>query len=296
VSTSVKPETPSAGADFPVQPLLHLDALWFQVAGTICNLTCTHCFVSCGPGNHRHGFLTRTQVRDHLAQGLSLGVREVYFTGGEPFLHPDLTSILEDTLAHAPATVLTNGTLFTEARARRLAELAAGSRHSLELRVSLDGASAAEHDRFRGAGAFARTLDGLRRLERHGLLPIVTATLHAGEAAEAAAARHLAALRAAGIARPRLKLLPYFQLGRGAESGEAAATLAGLPSESFDAARLPCARCRAITSRGVHVCPLLVDETGGRMGDRLGEALGPFTLSHSACLTCWVSGMTCAND
>ena len=30
---------------FPEQPLLHLDTLWIQVAGTLCNLECTHCFV-----------------------------------------------------------------------------------------------------------------------------------------------------------------------------------------------------------------------------------------------------------
>ena len=43
------------------------------------------------------------------------------------------------------------------------------------------------------------------------------------------------------------------------------------------------------------VCPLLVDEEAGRMGGTLGEALRPFTLSHPACSTCWVTGMSCAN-
>ena len=43
------------------------------------------------------------------------------------------------------------------------------------------------------------------------------------------------------------------------------------------------------------VCPLLVDEPGGRMGARLDEALGEFPLSHGACTTCYVTGMTCAN-
>src|SRR5262245_39222541 len=38
----------------PLQPLIHLDALWVQVAGTLCNLSCTHCFVSCGPANSHH--------------------------------------------------------------------------------------------------------------------------------------------------------------------------------------------------------------------------------------------------
>ncbi len=50
-----------------------------------------------------------------------------------------------------------------------------------------------------------------------------------------------------------------------------------------------------MSSRGVHVCPLLVDEPGGRMGSQLSETLGPFELSHGACYTCYVTGMTCGN-
>src|SRR5690349_6422615 len=93
--------------DAPLQPLLHWDALWLQVAGTVCNLSCAHCFVSCGPSNHHHRLMSRAEVHAHLDDALGLGVREVYLTGGEPFLHPELLGILEDTLSVAPCTVLT---------------------------------------------------------------------------------------------------------------------------------------------------------------------------------------------
>src|SRR5215470_8163261 len=99
-----------AGGRFPAQPLLHLDALWIQIAGTLCNLECTHCFVSSGPGNRRHDLMTRADVADRVAEALPPGVREFYFTGGEPFLHPELLEILADTLESGPCTVLTNGT------------------------------------------------------------------------------------------------------------------------------------------------------------------------------------------
>src|SRR6201981_3421893 len=32
--------------DNPTQELDHLDTLWFQIAGTLCNLRCNHCFIS----------------------------------------------------------------------------------------------------------------------------------------------------------------------------------------------------------------------------------------------------------
>ena len=76
---------------------------------------------------------------------------------------------------------------------------------------------------------------------------------------------------------------------------DAPETLADLPAGAFDPHRLQCASCRAVSSQGVFVCPLLVDEPGGRMGARLDQTLGPFTLSHGACYTCYVTGMTCAN-
>ncbi len=36
--------------------LTDLDELWFQVSGTLCNLRCTHCFISCSPQNDSFGF------------------------------------------------------------------------------------------------------------------------------------------------------------------------------------------------------------------------------------------------
>src|SRR5262245_50562174 len=89
---------PGWSGRFPRQPLAHLDALWIQVAGTLCNLRCTHCFVSCGPGDDHHSLMTRAEVRARVAEGVGLGVKEFYFTGGEPFVHPEMIEILEDTL------------------------------------------------------------------------------------------------------------------------------------------------------------------------------------------------------
>ena len=288
----------AAGLVAPLQPLFHLDALWIQVAGTLCNLTCTHCFVSSGPGDDHHALMARDEVRNHVADGLALGAKEFYFTGGEPFVHPAMLEIIEETLEHGPVTVLTNGTLFTRERVAALARLAAASRYALELRVSLDGPSAAEHDRLRGPGSFERALAGLRALTAAGLLPIVTATQGAGDQAMALIERYLVMLHDAGIARPRLKLLPMFQLGREVARSrgyEPAETLIGLPPAAFDPHRLQCSGCRAVTSRGVFVCPLLVDEPGGRMAGSLDRALGPFALRFGACYTCHVTGMTCGN-
>src|SRR5437879_10198911 len=105
---------PILSGEHPLVRLAHLDELWFQVAGTLCNLECRHCFISCSPHNHSFGLLDLATVQRVLDESVRLGVKEYYFTGGEPFLNRDIVAILERTLHYGPATVLTNGTVFKD--------------------------------------------------------------------------------------------------------------------------------------------------------------------------------------
>src|SRR5262245_27215752 len=126
----------------PEVALAHLDDLWFQVGGTVCNLECRHCFISCSPHNHTFGFLDLEAVRRALEEATQFGVKEYYCTGGEPFLNRDMVAILELTLHYGPATVLTNGTVFKDEWLVCLAKAEAASPYSLEFRVSIDGCTA----------------------------------------------------------------------------------------------------------------------------------------------------------
>ncbi len=295
-------ETPSSSAPVhlctsepPNVPMLSLDTLWFQVAGTICNITCTHCFISCSPTNHAHEMLTLAQVEARLEEARRLGVREYYFTGGEPFLNRDMIPILAATLKQGPATVLTNGMLLRREVCRQLRELADGSEYSLDIRVSLDGFDAASHDAIRGKGVWERVMFGLRNLAEAGINPSITVSEAAdGIATAEGRARFLALIRSFGFDKPRLKVLPLFRIGaeaartRAYEDWERIAEL----NES-DAAVLQCSSCRMVTSKGVYVCPILIDSDDARMGQTLDETLRPFPLAHGACHTCWVTGMTC---
>src|SRR5437867_1989302 len=160
--------------DGPPVALAHLDHLWFQVSGTLCNLTCTHCFISCSPHNRSFGFLDLDTVRRYLEESIALGVKEYYFTGGEPFLNPDMTAILELALRYGPATVLTNATVFKDDWLDRLRRAEESSLYSLEFRVSIDGFTAEQNDPIRGPGTFERALKGVRQLLAHGFLPLIT--------------------------------------------------------------------------------------------------------------------------
>jgi molybdenum cofactor biosynthesis enzyme MoaA len=283
----------------PAVPLAHLDDLWFQVGGTLCNLTCRHCFISCSPHNRSFGFLDLATVRRHLDESVALGVKEYYFTGGEPFLNPDMTDILELTLRYGPATVLTNGTVFKEEWLVRLARAEAGSPYSLEFRVSIDGFTAADNDPVRGDGTFDRALLGVQQLLAHGFLPIITATrTRDGQDDLELIEGFLALLRANGYDRPRLKLLPTLRIGAEAERqrgyrDEERVTPEML--EGFDKGTLLCDHSRIVTDRGVYVCPILIEAPDARLGATLAESLGAYPLRHQACYTCYQYGSICSN-
>jgi molybdenum cofactor biosynthesis enzyme MoaA len=283
----------------PVVPLTHLDDLWFQVAGTLCNLTCRHCFISCSPHNHNFGFLDLATVRRALEESVRLGVKEYYFTGGEPFLNPDMTAILELTLTYGPATVLTNGTVFKDDWLSRLARSEAGSPYSLEFRVSIDGFTAMDNDPVRGEGTFDRILRGIRQLLAHGFLPIITVTqTRAKDDPAALVEGFVGLLRANGYDRPRLKILPTLRIGaevqrnRGYHPDE---RVTPDMMSDFDTGQLLCSHSRMVTDRGVFVCPILIEAPDARLAGKLAEAFGPFPLRHHACYTCYQHGTLCAN-
>ena len=281
----------------PRVSLKSLDTLWFQVGGTICNLACTHCFVSCSPTNHTHELMSLAEVGRYLDEAVRLGVREYYFTGGEPFLNPEMEAILEATLAVGPATVLTNGLLLDAARCARLKSLVDASDYSLDFRVSLDGYDAESNDPIRGEGTFGSILAGIRNLAAAGLNPVITVTEVCREAAtDAGKERFFALLRSMGIERPRLKILPVFQIGAAAERGGAYESWQRLrevdaPESGWD--HLQCSACRMATDQGVWVCPILVNEPSAKMGETLADTLGSFPLEHPACWTCHVYGVSC---
>lgn len=289
----------SPSSDFPPAPLYYIETLWFQVAGTLCNLACSHCLVSASPTNRTHLMMPLSKVREVLKEADRLGVREFYFTGGEPFLNRDMPMILEATLNQGPANVLTNGTLITDALARALKEMSDRSLYSLELRISLDGASAETNDPLRGPGTFERILQGIRRLAAVGLNPVLTVTEASpdlGGAAKGGREAFYELLRSLGLQRPRVKILSLFHIGEEAKRSQGyqpSESLRGMHLTPEDLLKLQCTTSRIVTQEGVYVCPILVNVPPGRMGDTLTEGLRDFVLDQGACYTCHAYGVTC---
>ena len=140
-----------------------------------CNLACDYCCVASSPRAERRE-LGVDRIERLVGQGADWGVREVYLTGGEPFLLPDIDRIVVGCVARLPTTLLTNGMLF---RGPGLRALRAMPREGFALQISLDSPTPDLHDSHRGAGSWARAVTGVRTAVSEGFRVRVAATIGA---------------------------------------------------------------------------------------------------------------------
>lgn len=143
--------------------LKKLDTLWINT-GTLCNIECKNCYILSSPTNDALVYITAAESSGFLDEAEALGTREIGFTGGEPFLNPDFLEMLEDALRRGfEVLVLTNAMqpMQRPPIKRRLLDLQSRLGTKLTMRVSLDHHSVGLHDEERGAGAFAKALEGI---------------------------------------------------------------------------------------------------------------------------------------
>jgi sulfatase maturation enzyme AslB (radical SAM superfamily) len=224
-------------------------------------------------------------------------MRQVYFTGGEPFLHPELRRLVRSALALAPLTIVTNGILIDDETARWLADEFNRSRYSLDLRVSLDGMTPEQNDPVRGRGTFDQIVAAIRLIARVGLSPVVTVVEHEeGLAAAESRARFLEFVHGLGLEQPRVKFLPLLRIGReerrthGYERPDMLADEPLLPEVESS---LLCASGRIATAHGIFTCPILIERADARLGAHVADALTPIHLRWGACQTCVLDGLRC---
>jgi radical SAM protein with 4Fe4S-binding SPASM domain len=138
-----------------------------------CNLSCRHCRAvpqtALGPSE-----LKTAAAFDLIDQIAEVAKPVLVLSGGEPLFRPDLFDIAEYGVETGFRMALaTNGTLVDGRKAARIAD-AGFSR----VAISLDGASPATHDRFRGLpGSHALALRGLRELRSEGVSVQINSTI-----------------------------------------------------------------------------------------------------------------------
>jgi hypothetical protein len=284
--------------------LRSLDTLWFNT-GTLCNLTCQHCYIESSPKNDRLVYLTAAEVAEYLdeieAGGLPTSL--IGFTGGEPFMNPELPEMLEDVLSRGfRALVLTNAMKPLAKCQPALLTLRDRYGDRLTIRVSIDHYGPQVHEVERGERSWRPTIDGLLWLVRNGFSPHVASRRLSGEP-EAAIRSGFAALFAElGVAidaADPVALTVFPEMDAAADVPEITGACWGILGKSPES--VMCATSRMVVKRKgeahpvVLACTLLPYDSRFELGRTLAAASGAVPLNHPHCAKfCVLGGGACS--
>ena len=300
------PERTATGERRARVALERLDTLWFNT-GTLCNIECRNCYILSSPRNDALIYLTVAEVTGYLDEiaELGLGTREIGFTGGEPFMNPEMIAMAEAALARGfEVLILTNAMrpmMRTKMR-EGLARLGAVYGDRLRLRISIDHPDPDRHDAERGAGSFAVTLEGMRWLRDTGLsMSVAARSLWQESEAEtrAAFARLFAAEEFAIDPEDPAATVIFPEIDESAEVPEITegcwSILGKRPSEVMCSGSRMVVRRKGARRPAVLACTLIPYDPRFELGATLAEALRPVPLNHPNCaMFCVLGGGRCS--
>ncbi|APE43355.1 radical SAM protein [Sulfitobacter alexandrii] len=280
--------------------------LWFNT-GTLCNIECANCYIESSPTNDALVYITADEVRDYLDQleARDWRVREIAFTGGEPFMNPQMIDMTDAALARGyDVLILTNAMrpMMRKTMQEGLNRLNAEYPGKLTLRVSVDHHDPALHDAERGEGSFARTLEGMEWLRDNGFrMAIAGRSVFADSDAESRAgyaaffAEHGFDIDAAD---PGMTVL-FPEMDERIDVPEITTACWGILNKSPDA--VMCSSSRMVVKRkgadkpAVLACTLLPYSPEFELGTTLAEAEGDVALNHPHCAKfCVLGGASCS--
>jgi radical SAM family protein len=292
-----------------------LQTLWINT-GTLCNIACRNCYIDSSPENDRLVYITRAETAAYLDEIAWDGwpVTEIGFTGGEPFMNPDMLGMLEDTLVRGHAALVLTNAMQPMLRPRVREELL-GLRETygdrLILRVSLDHYTKAFHDEERGPGAFDKTLEGIDWLAAHGFSLALAGRTCWGESEADARAGYAALIESRRWpvdANDPGALVLFPEMDEQADVPEITTSCWGILGKS--PADMMCASSRMVVKRKgaaspvVLPCTLLAYDPAFEMGATLAEAgeadggmfdHGAVKLCHPHCAKfCVLGGGACS--
>jgi hypothetical protein len=281
-----------------------LDTLWFNT-GTLCNLACGHCYIESSPTNDRLVYLSAAEVGAYLddIERHGLGTSLIGFTGGEPFMNPDLPAMLDDVLSRGlRALVLTNA--MKPMHKMKPALLALRDRYGarLTIRVSLDHYGRVVHEEERGLRSWQPTIDGLLWLAECGFDIAVATRCLSGESEAELRAGFAGLFRQLGLpldAADPHDLTAFPEMDPAADVPEITEACWGILGKSPES--VMCSSSRMVvkfkgTDRPtVIACTLLPYDERFDLGPTLASAVGSVALNHPHCANfCVLGGGACS--
>jgi uncharacterized Fe-S cluster-containing radical SAM superfamily protein len=285
-------------------PLRALETLWFNT-GTLCNLTCRNCYIESSPRNDRLAYLTVAEVTGYLDEIARerLPTKLIGFTGGEPFMNPDIIAMLDSVLSRGlDALVLTNAMKPLRKLRQPLLDLREKYADRLTIRVSLDHHDPVIHEQERGRRSWGPALDGLIWLARNGFRLDVAGRRFTGEPESSLRDGFAALFTEHAIpvdAHDPVRLMLFPEMEPERDVPEITTACWDILHKSPD--DVMCSGSRMVVKRKgaaapvVLACTLLAYDPRFEMGATLKEALGAVSLNHPFCASfCVLGGAACS--
>lgn len=300
------PEQTATGEERAAVHLTRARTLWFNT-GTLCNIECANCYIESSPKNDRLVYITADEVSDYLDQieERGWGVTEIGFTGGEPFMNPDMIEMARRSLARGfEVLVLTNAMRPMMRRRMRegLEALVSDFGPRLTLRVSVDHWTPRFHDMERGPGSFETTLEGMRWLRDAGVRMAVAGRTTWGESEAAAREGYARLFASEGFdidAFDPAQTVLFPEMDETVDVPEITTACWDILGKSPE--DVMCASSRMVVKRkgaaapSVVACTLLPYDLAFDMGRTLEEAERPVRLNHPHCAKfCVLGGASCS--
>jgi hypothetical protein len=292
------PQRTAAGHPRAKVALAGLDTLWLNT-GTLCNVACKSCYIESSPRNDALVYLSLAEAEDYLEQAAAISVREIGFTGGEPFMNPDIVAMLNAALERGfDVLVLTNAMRPMRRFEGDLLELVRAHGSRLTIRVSLDHHLPAVHEAERGRGSWAKGIDGLQWLARNGASIAVAGRSLPGETQADARSGYQRLFEQLGIA-VNAGLVIFPQMDPAADVPEISESCWDILEVSPSS--VMCASSRMVVKRKgaehpeVVACTLLPYDPRFALGRTLAEANREVPLNHPHCASfCVLGGASCS--
>lgn len=264
----------------PKVELIKLDNLFFQLSSKACNLRCKHCYIERNPYKNEEDFISVDKIKQNLILAKNLNLKSIYLTGGEPLIHPDFNQILRMCLKISNVTVLSNGTMINDKKARFLRKIDDESQFETIYRISLDSTNELENDNLRGRGSFRKALLAISSLLKYEFNPIISVINYKNKEKSQIFEEFQKYFSKKDFILDdiNLKIIPFFNKDEENNQIEI--------DKELNFEKLDCKNSRIISQNGVYACPMLVNDYRARLGSNIDNCSRVNYLDCEKCSIC----------
>ncbi|MBR2068130.1 MAG: radical SAM protein [Candidatus Gastranaerophilales bacterium] len=264
----------------PVVKLEELKNLFFQLCTKTCNSKCKYCYIERDLYKNEEDFINIEKIKHALFYIKNKNLNSIYLTGGEPLMHPDFNQILRMCLKVANTTVMSNGIMINDKKARFLRKIDDESDFETIYRISLDSVNELENDSLRGRGSFRKATSAIISLLKYEFNPIISVVNYHNKSRDEIFRefRDYFQKKDFILEDINIKIIPFFK--KSIETFEIS------NDSEINQKALDCSSSRVVSQNGIYSCPMLVNDYRARLGSTINDCSDNNYLDCEKCSTC----------